>query len=219
MQDIERFLNGFRQFQQKYFVDQPALFDDLRQGQHPATLLIGCCDSRADPALLMGCDPGDIFTIRNVAALVPPLEHGTTNQGVSAAIEFAVCGLNVSRIIVLGHAYCGGIRALMQGGGHLTPQGFLTRWVNIAKPAREHVLKDPHLTSPEARQKAAELASILVSLENLLTFPWVKAKVESGQLSLHGWYFDIEQGALLAYSPRRGTFLPVVCPIDKPPTS
>ncbi|WP_137939084.1 carbonic anhydrase [Chitinivorax sp. B] len=217
MQDIERFLAGFQHFQQKYFVDQPELFDDLRQGQHPATLLIGCCDSRADPALLMGCDPGDIFTIRNVAALVPPLEQGTTNQGVSAAMEFAVCGLNVARIIVLGHACCGGIRALMQGADQLTPDSFLRRWVNIAKPARDQVLRDPNLLTPEAQQKAAELASILVSLENLLTFPWIRERVETGKLTIHGWYFDIQQGALLAYSPRRGTFLPMVCPIDRKP--
>ena len=112
MRDIERFIDGFQRFQYQYY--EAALYRNLRDGQHPSTLLIGCCDSRVDPAMLLGCDPGDIFTVRNVANLVPPADRDQGHHGVLAAIQFAVDQLKVGRIIVLGHAHCGGIRALME---------------------------------------------------------------------------------------------------------
>jgi carbonic anhydrase len=111
MQDIERFIRGFSRFQQR-FMSEPVVRASLREGQHPSTLVIGCCDARVDPALLTGCDPGDIFVVRNIANLVPPCT-ADASAGVSSAIEFAVCGLEVARVVVLGHARCGGIRALM----------------------------------------------------------------------------------------------------------
>lgn len=217
MQDIEKFIRGFQQFQQKYFLEQQELFDELKQGQHPKTLLIGCCDSRVDPALITGCDPGDMFVIRNVANLVPPFQIGSTAQGVSTALEFAINALNVERVIVLGHQHCGGIRALMQGTSKaVSPSGFVERWMQIAESARERVLNELPHHPPEAQLRAAELASILVSLQNLMTFPWIAERVEDNRLSLHGWYFDIDAGALMGYSPRRAEFLPLVCPIEAP---
>ena len=114
MRDIERFIDGFQRFQYQYYEAAPSLYRNLRDGQHPSTLLIGCCDSRVDPAMLLGCDPGDIFTVRNVANLVPPADRDQGHHGVLAAIQFAVDQLKVGRIIVLGHAHCGGIRALME---------------------------------------------------------------------------------------------------------
>ncbi len=215
MQDIEKFIRGFQQFQQKYFSDQQDLFDDLRRGQKPKTLLIGCCDSRADPALLTGSDPGDMFVIRNVANLIPPFQIGNTVQGVSSAVEFAINALNVERVIVLGHQHCGGIRALMQGTSKaVSPSGFVERWMSLADAARERVLAELPNHSPDAQLRAAELASILVSLQNLLTYPWIADKVERNELSVHGWYFDIDRGALMGYSPRLGEFLPLVCPLE-----
>lgn len=217
MQDIEKFIRGFQQFQQKYFLEQQELFDELKQGQHPKTLLIGCCDSRVDPALITGSDPGDMFVIRNIANLVPPFQIGSTPQGISSALEFAINSLNVERVIVLGHQHCGGIRALMQGTSpQSSPSGFVERWMQIAESARERVLRDLPDHPPAAQLRAAELASILVSLQNLMTFPWIAERVEQSRLSLHGWYFDIDAGALLAYSPRRAEFLPLICPLDNP---
>lgn len=213
MHDLERFITGFQRFQQQYFKAQPGLFRDLRGGQHPRTLLIGCSDSRVDPALLLGCDPGDIFTIRNVANLVPPHASGSGHQGVSAAIQFAVDSLQVDRVIVLGHSRCGGIRALVEQ--RLPSEGetdFIGRWVRIAEPARLHAMRLPG-ASDEAHQRACELGAILVSLQNLASFPWVAKRLAAGSLTLHGWYFDIDEGALLAYSPRADAFLPLVCPL------
>ncbi|QVQ28526.1 carbonic anhydrase [Achromobacter deleyi] len=214
MGDIERLIDGFQRFQQQYYEDAPSLYRNLRDGQHPSTLLIGCCDSRVDPAMLLGCDPGDIFTVRNVANLVPPASKDRGLQGVLAAIQFAVEQLQVSRIIVLGHAQCGGIRALMErrirGDGETD---YLERWMDIAEPARERVLRQMPEASNAERRRACEQASILISLRNLEDLPFVRRAVEAGSLTLHGWYFDLVAGALLAYSPRADTFLPIVCPL------
>ncbi|NUO87680.1 MAG: carbonic anhydrase, partial [Cupriavidus sp.] len=115
MHHIEHLLKGFERFQQRYFDDEPGLFDTLRTGQRPPTLLIGCSDSRVDPGLLLGCDPGELFTVRNIGNLVPPCtgRNEGSLHGVSAAIQFAVQQLRVARIIVMGHGGCGGIRALL----------------------------------------------------------------------------------------------------------
>lgn len=212
MQDIEKFISGFARFQQQYFSEQQTLYDNLRNGQRPTTLVIGCCDSRVDPVLLTGSDPGDMFVVRNIANLVPPCTQDAS-PGVSSAIEFAVCNLEVERVIVLGHAHCGGIRALLSPPQHEPETNFVERWMRIAEPVRRSVMRDlAHKTSAE-QHKACELASILHSLDNLLTYPWLKRRAEEGKLKLHGWYFDIETGALLAYSPRQHEFLPLVCPL------
>lgn len=140
MQDIERFIAGFRAFQKNYFGPEGSQFDILKHGQNPSTMIIGCSDSRVDPAILTNCQPGDIFTVRNVANLVPPYEENGVYHGVSAALEFAVCRLEVERIIVLGHSQCGGIGALMTGDCGAEGAGFIGRWMSIAAPAREQVM-------------------------------------------------------------------------------
>ncbi|MDP9051694.1 MAG: carbonic anhydrase, partial [Acidobacteriota bacterium] len=143
MADISTFLAGFERFQEKYFAGDDSVFSRLRQGQNPRALVISCCDSRADPGMLMGAGPGDIFVVRNVANLVPPYRNGAEMPGIRADIEFAVKGLNVEQIIILGHSGCGGIRALMDGEG--TTQHhyeFIGAWVSIAREARERVLRE-----------------------------------------------------------------------------
>lgn len=212
MQDIEKFIRGFSRFQQQY-LSEPALFDSLKRGQNPGTLFISCCDSRVDPAFLTGSDPGDLFVVRNIANLVPPCTQDAST-GVSSAIEFAVCGLEVVRVIVLGHRRCGGIRALMEPKKLAEETDFVGRWMKIAEPVRQGVLKELHNKTSDEQHKACEMASILHSLDNLLSYPWLKRRVEEGKLVLHGWYFDIETGALLAYSPRQQEFLPLVCALE-----
>lgn len=214
MEAIEKFLRGFSRFQQQYFSDSQTLYDSLRAGQRPATLLIGCCDSRVDPMLLTGSEPGDLFVVRNIANLVPPCTPDAP-PGVSSAIEFAICNLEVARVIVLGHARCGGIRALMGPRQKLADTDFVGRWMKIAEPVANQVKRDLAHRSEEHQHKACELASILHSLDNLLTYPWLKERVEKGLVKLHGWYFDIESGALMAYSARQQQFLPLVCPLER----
>lgn len=217
MADISTFVKGFGKFQEKYFAGDESLFDRLRQGQSPSTLVISCCDSRTDPGMLMDANPGDIFVVRNVANLVPPYKNGAEMPGIRADIEFAIKGLNVSNIIILGHSGCGGIRALMDGEG-ITENHyeFIGRWVSIASEARERVFQEL-ASEPEAvKSRACEHAAITVSLRNLMTFPWIRERVEAGSLTLHGWYFDINQGELLAYSPETQTFAPLVAKTELP---
>ncbi|KWR81253.1 carbonic anhydrase [Cupriavidus sp. IDO] len=224
MHQIERLLRGFERFQQRYFDDEPELFDALKAGQRPPTLLIGCSDSRVDPGLLLGCDPGELFTVRNIGNLVPPCtgRHEGSLHGVSAAIQFAVEQLRVERIIVMGHAGCGGIRTLLaQPAGEAAcahapddaGNDFIGPWVRIAAAARQQVEETLSGASAEQRQRACEQAAILVSLRNLESFPFVRDALAQQRLTLHGWYFDLEAGALLAYSQRADGFLPLVCPL------
>jgi carbonic anhydrase len=218
MEDIEKFVRGFSRFQQQYFTEQDGLYDSLRVGQRPTTLLIGCCDSRVDPMLLTGSDPGDMFVVRNIANLVPPCTPDAP-PGVSSAIEFAVCNLEVARVIVLGHAHCGGIRALLDPATMAVPEvapetDFVRQWMKIAEPVARRVQRELAHKTPFEQHKACELASILHSLDNLLTYPWLKRRVLAGKLVLHGWYFDIDSGALMAYSPRQQQFLAIVCPLQ-----
>ncbi|MGZ8251614.1 MAG: carbonic anhydrase [Methylophilaceae bacterium] len=206
MSNIDQFVAGYQRFHDNYFVGDEPLFAELSQGQSPSTMIIACSDSRVDPAIVMDAKPGDLFVVRNVANLVPPYEKGGGYHGVSAALEFGVCGLNVRHIMVMGHRQCGGIKALAQG----VPEGldgeFVRPWMSIASRAHERVLAEhPHASESEVAC-ACELAGIIVSLENLVTFPFIKSRLDDGTLTLHGWYFDIETGVMSVYDPETLSF-------------
>ncbi|MBE9608471.1 carbonic anhydrase [Chitinilyticum piscinae] len=211
MQEIEKFIGGFRRFQHKYFGEHSSdLFDELKRGQHPKTLVIGCSDSRVDPALLTDSDPGDLFVVRNVANLVPPYEVDGAYHGVSSAIEYAVCELQVRHIVILGHSGCGGIGALMKGYEPKTAANFVGRWVQIAQSARDQIKAELAHKSEAQQLRACEMASIIVSLDNLMSFPFIAQRVEAGKLSLIGWYFDIQKGALYDFKQDSNAFQPLV---------
>lgn len=205
--EIRDFIAGFERFRSKHFADDTTLFTRLRQGQNPSALVISCCDSRADPGMLLGAGPGDIFVVRNVANLVPPYDDGSQMPGIRADIEFAVKSLNVKHIIILGHSGCGGIRALMDGEGITSSNfEFIGKWVGIARPVRERIVREM-ADRPAAEQiRACEHGAIARTLENLMTFPWIRERVERGELELHGWYFDIDAGDLLGYSAGTKSF-------------
>lgn len=209
MTDIKKFIAGYQRFHENYFSNDHALYQQLKQGQNPSTLVVACSDSRVDPAILLDCEPGDLFVVRNVANLVPPYETGGGLHGVSTALEFGVCFLGVQHIIVLGHSGCGGISALMHGLPQKAGSEFIENWVNIARPARDRVEAELPHGSDEDQCAACELASIQFSLENLLTFPWIRERVQLGELVLHGWYFNLETGELLAYSPLNAKYEPL----------
>jgi carbonic anhydrase len=200
MSSPQRLIAGFQRFRERSFADDDAQFHDLVQfGQAPTTMVVGCCDSRVDPALILDCAPGDLFVIRNVANLVPPAENLGHYHGTSAALEFGVRNLAVQHIIVLGHAHCGGIHALLESGV-ARDDSFIAEWMRIADAAREKIEQEFAEAGSEVRQRACEQQAILVSLNNLKTFPWIRERVEQGGLALHGWYFDIEHGELLGYN-------------------
>ncbi|MDD3119617.1 MAG: carbonic anhydrase [Victivallales bacterium] len=206
MQDIARMIRGFRHFRRNYFSNDARLFERLKEGQNPRTLVIGCCDSRVDPALLTESAPGDLFVIRNVANLVPPYDHDTGFHGVSSGIEYAVKALEVRDIVVLGHSGCGGIAALLDHA-MLEQTEYLRPWLSIAQPALNAVREELQHKPRELQCRAGEEAALLVSLENLLSFPWIRERVEAGQLTVHGWYFDLHRGELLAFDPEQREFV------------
>ena len=204
-------LQGFRRFQQQYFSADNPVYASLCQGQHPVTLVIACCDSRVHPPALMGSQPGEMFVIRNVANLVPPYSPHNEHASVAAAQEFAVLSLNVGRIIVMGHSGCGGIQALLRRS---TPaDSALTRWLAIAEPARELTYRHHAGASAAVQARQCEQAAILVSLNNLLGYPWLADRVKAGQLLLDGWYFDMHEGALWGLDADSHRFVPLVCPL------
>lgn len=210
MDEITKLVSGFRRFQHKYFGEHAALYQNLKNKQSPKTLLIGCSDSRVDPALLTDCAPGDLFVIRNVANLVPPYEEGVTHQGVTSAIDFAVSDLEVSQIIVLGHSGCGGINALLNGRKPKNRVDFVGKWMNIAAPAKEYVKSILQNSPMDAQLRACEMTSIIVSLDNLMTFPFIEERVKAGNLALHGWYFHLQEGALYDFDHHIHAFRPLV---------
>ena len=198
-------LNGFKRFKETYFGNDGQLYASMKTGQPAKTLMVACCDSRVDPAILTDCDPGDLFTVRNVANLVPPCEEDNHHHGTSSALEFAVNALEVENIIVMGHANCGGIKALWENEGQGDSQ-FIHRWVSIAEEAKQWVKSHHQHDSDVEQLKACEQRAVLVSLQNLLTFKCIAERVEQGTLNLHGWYFDLAAGALLCYNPATDQF-------------
>lgn len=208
MEEIKKLIDGFQRFRTKHYERGGSSFKQLvREGQAPKIMVIACCDSRVDPAIVTDCDPGDLFVVRNVANLVPPYETSGHHHGTSAALEFAVRFLSVRHVAVLGHAHCGGIRALLQGLDRGDDHSqFIQPWMEIAAAARDQSTAKTAAHGPADVERACEQAAVGVSLGNLLTFPWIRQRVESRQLWLHGWYFDMDRCELLGYNPATGRF-------------
>jgi carbonic anhydrase len=188
---MDPLLEGYRRFRAEVWPAERARYEALaRWGQSPETMVVACSDSRVDPQTIFGAVPGEMFVLRNVAGLVPPYRPDGGYHGASAAIEFGVRVLRVSRLVVLGHAQCGGVRAMALGAPP-EARDFVASWVEIARPALSAEGGDA-----AARLETAEAAVVRLSLANLMTFPWVAEAVRSGRLSLHGFRFDIHTGAL-----------------------
>ena len=201
---MDDLIKGYRRFRAGTWRAERGRFEELsRLGQHPRALVIACSDSRTDPQMVFNAAPGELFVIRNVANLAPPYGPDDQPHGVSSAIEFAVRALRVRQIVVMGHAMCGGIKALLEG----TPAevtDFVGQWVRIAEPARRRAMQAP----PEQRQDVCEHELVRLSLDNLMTFPWIKSAVAAGELRLHGCYFGIRSG-ILERLGEDGVFRPI----------
>lgn len=199
---IDRLIAGFKGFKATYYEQRPERFQSLvERGQNPKTLVIACSDSRADPAILTNAEPGELFVIRNVANLVPPYQPDGKVLGTSSALEFAVRDLAVRHIVVLGHSNCGGIDALQRvAKGEEPEREFLANWVSIACNAPDCKGQDEKSADQIGRD------AIVISLANLKSFPWIAELHAKKELSLHGWWFDMNQGALLAYNDVKDAF-------------
>ena len=211
METIAKLTDGYRAFREGRFQAERATYETLvDKGQQPKVALIACSDSRVDPAIVLQADPGDLFMVRNVANLVPPCEPSGAFHGTSAALEFAVQHLEVEHIIVLGHAHCGGIRSLFQTKTEESEEsedtGFISQWMSLVRSAHLRVEGTMPDASEEVKARACEQSAVLVSLENLMTFPNIRQRVADGRLRLHGWHIDIRSCELQVYDPSRQIF-------------
>ncbi len=211
----KKLIDGFRVFQADYLTaNNKDEFQKLvLEGQKPTTLVIACSDSRIDPAIITNSKPGDFFAVRNVAALVPPYDNSDSLHGTSSAIEYAVRFLQVKHIVILGHANCGGIQALATNNYAIDTDSsfhFIEQWLNIAKDAKELVSKQFATYDQTTQTRILERAAILVSLHNLLTFPWIADKCQANELNIHGWFFDINASELLEYDCESASFIDVL---------
>ncbi len=198
---MKALLDGYDRFRTGYWREHEELYSNLaRDGQSPPAMVIACADSRVAPEMIFDCAPGEIFVVRNVSALVPPYAPDDNKHGTSAALEFAVTSLQVRSIVVLGHSHCGGIRALVSGPGGAHGD-FIESWMSIAKSARDRVCDAPDAPQDfDAKCAACEREAIRVSLTNLLTFPWVVQRMQTGELTLAGFHFNVETGSLTQVS-------------------
>jgi carbonic anhydrase len=203
--DAQDLIAGYRRFRARRFREARDVFQRLKDGQRPATMIIACADSRADPAMIFDAAPGELFVIRNVAALVPPYEETAGLHGVSAAVEFAVTQLRVKQIVVMGHGGCGGIAASLAAAADRPVGRFIAPWVEIASPARDAVLADNSIPRSDW-QEAVEHGAVGQSLDNLASFPFVREAMERGALNLDGAWFSIGRGELHWRDPASGTF-------------
>ncbi|UAK26630.1 carbonic anhydrase [Sphingomonas nostoxanthinifaciens] len=202
-------LAGYHRFRRNDWAKQRARWAELAEGQRPFALVIACSDSRVDPAQIFDCSPGEIFVVRNIANLVPPLDPTEGYHGVSAAIEFAVTQLEVAEIVVMGHGGCGGVQASLTHAFQGAPPGrggYIARWTSLLDAPRDRVVERCG-TGPEAA-RALELESVKVSLANLRSFPSVPEREAAGTLRLRGAYFAIADGVLHLLDEATGSFAP-----------
>ena len=189
-------LDGYRGFTTQRLPTEQSRYRELSErGQSPAVMVIGCCDSRVSPEVIFDAGPGELFVMRNVANLVPVYQPDANAHGVSAALEYAVTVLKVPHIVVLGHAQCGGIRAFVDKAAPLSPSDFIGRWMAMFIKPGEVVEQRERETMQEFTVRI-EKAAVFRSLENLMTFPFVRSRVESGEMQLHGAYFGVAEGSL-----------------------
>ncbi len=183
---------GYHRFRTDHWPAAKAEYEALAAGQTPHTLIVACSDSRADPALIFDAAPGQLFVVRNVANLVPPYEPDGKLHGVSAALEFGVKALNVRRIVVMGHAHCGGVAAMREGAPD-SVQDFVAPWIAQGTPVVRHVAETCEAGECE---QASEEAVVRLSIRNLRTFPWIAEREKAGTLELTGLHFGIAEGIL-----------------------
>ncbi len=212
MPDIGKLISGFRVFKSTTYLEQQDIIRHLSaQGQKPSTLVVSCVDLKIAPAILFATIPGELYIINNLGGLVP--QYSTTGvHGIASAIEYAVNGFEVENIIVLGHARCNSIK-MMMSDEFVTNTDQLSesmkKWLSIASKAREAVKKEMADKSIEDQQSACEHESIIISLRNLMSYPYIAKRMEENTLNIFGWHFDIETGNIMAFDPDTAMFEPI----------
>ena len=206
LSQIAKLIGGYRRFRDSGWARERERWSELAEGQSPKVMVIACSDSRVDPSQIFDAGPGEMFVVRNVAAVVPPYETTGGHHGVSAALEFAVTQLQVEEVVVMGHGFCGGCAAALTGQFDDAAHGeghFIADWIEMLRDARDRVR-----ASHGEDFRAMELEAVRVSLANLRTFPWVREREADGGLKLHGAYFAISDGVLHLLDEASGEFAP-----------
>ena len=207
---LTQLVDGYRRFREGHWAEEREKWEAAAKGQNPPVMVISCSDSRVDPAQIFDVAPGEIFAVRNVAALVPPFETTPGQHGVSAALEFAVQFLKVKEVVVMGHGLCGGCQAALTQSLHGNAPGeggFVANWISLLDEIREPIAAELGTEGREAELKM-EREAVKVSLANLRTFPCVKEKEASGELTLRGAHFAIADGVLHLLDEATGEFSP-----------
>jgi carbonic anhydrase len=210
MPRFTRLIEGYRRFREREWPRERERWSELAEGQSPKVMVIACADSRTDPAQIFDTKPGEIFVVRNIAALAPPYETTAGYHGVSSALEFGVTQLEVEEILVLGHGSCGGCAAALTGqfDGAAAGEGrFIANWVSMLHGARDQVREHHHELDADAVLEM-EWEAVKLSLANLRTFPWIAERERAGRLKLHGAHFSIAEGRLYVLDEVEGTFHP-----------
>ncbi|MGQ0446694.1 MAG: carbonic anhydrase [Beijerinckiaceae bacterium] len=209
----ERLVAGYEGFLGGRFSHEHGRFRHLAEvGQNPKIMLIGCCDSRVSPDVIFDAEPGELFVLRNIANLAPPYGPNDDLHGTSAALEYGVIALGVEHLVVMGHAGCGGVGAFARGEANeesvpLSPGDFIGKWISLMRTAAARI--EPASGPLDDYIERLALASIVQSLANLRTFPWIAEREQQGKLELHGAYFGISRGILLALDEVSGRFEPI----------
>jgi carbonic anhydrase len=205
----KRLIDGYGAFAAGRLQSEQHRYRDLAErGQKPQIMMIGCCDSRVSPEVIFDAGPGEMFVVRNVGNLVPPYQPDGMYHGVSAALEFGVGVLKIQHIVVMGHAHCGGVKAFAEHTAPVFPGDFIGRWMTLMAPAVEKA--GPRGSRSQAEYiTALEQASVVNSLDNLMTFPRLTEAVAAGELTLHGAYFGVAEGELSVLDKATGAFRPV----------
>ena len=210
MSYLTRLIEGYARFRANSWAQERERWAELAEGQSPKVMILACSDSRVDPSQIFDARPGEIFVMRNIAALAPPYETSEGYHGVSAALEFAVTQLEVAEILVMGHGKCGGCAAALTGQFDDAPDGggqFIANWVGMLDEARAAV-RDRHAAVDDAALTDMEREAVKVSLKNLRTFPWIAEREVAGTLRLHGAHFSIAEGRLYILNGAEDTFRP-----------
>ncbi len=208
---LSSLIDGYRRFRETEWARERDRWNELAEGQSPKIMILSCADSRVDPAQIFDARPGEIFVVRNIAALAPPFEMAPGHHGVSAALEFAVTQIEVGEILVMGHGFCGGCAAALTGQFDDADHGeghFIAAWVEMLDGAREKV-RSKHQELDRQAFLAMELEAVKVSMANLRTFPWIAERESDGRLKLHGGHFAIDEGRLYMLDEAEGEFRPV----------
>ena len=202
---MAKIFEGIYKFKNEDFLKYKHIFANLKNKQNPHTLFIGCADSRIIPNLITKTLPGELFTVRNIANLVPPYRDTEEYVATTSAVEYAILSLNVENIVVCGHSNCGGCYSAIHPESVIN-MPHVKKWIELINPAVEEAKKICKENDELKIEMIVEQLNIVNQIKNLLTYPFIKERYEKGTLNIYGWYYVIESGDIYNYNMSTGTF-------------